>query len=481
MNRNPQLPRYAEHNFLQEAVMTLTMFLALVVTVWTAWLILKGYKPQTVLLFSGLLLMAAAITLVPGMDFVSTKALTQKQSTNSKWFDLFAYIRQVFSSRAAGLGLTIMAIAGFAKYMDTIGASRVLVFISVKPLSKLKSPYLVLALGLIVGQLLAIVISSASGLGLLLMVTMYPVLVRLGVSPLAACAMIGTTQCLDIGPASGNSNLAARTVDLDVITYFLQHQAPVAIAVILTVAILHFFVQRAFDRRAGHVVDVIPDVSGEESDKDMPPKLYALLPIVPLALQIVFSKLFKMPYNVDIVTAMLISVFLSMVCEFIRHRDTKKVFASIQTFFDGMGVQFATVITLIVAGEVFANGLKMSGAISGLIDGAKTLGLGGGAFIVVMSGIIAAAAVVMGSGNAPFFAFANLVPDVAASVGVNGVSMILPMQFASSIARSVSPITAVIVAVSGVAGVSPVDVVKRTAIPMAGAMVMNLIASAIFL
>lgn len=461
--------------------MTLPMFLALVVTFWTAWLILKGYKPQTVLIFSGLLLMAAALLLIPGMNFVSSKSLTEKQSTNLKWFDLFAYVRQVFSSRAAGLGLTIMAIAGFAKYMDSIGASRVLVFISVKPLSKLKSPYLVLALGLIMGQALALVISSASGLGLLLMVTMYPILVRLGVSPLAACAMIGTTQCLDIGPASGNSNLAARTVDIDVITYFLKHQAPVAIIVTLTVAVLHFFVQRAFDRKAGHVVDVIPNVSQEDAGKDMPTKWYALLPIVPLVLQIIFSNIFHMPYNVDIVTAMFISIFISMTCEFIRHRDAKKVYASIQTFFDGMGVQFATVITLIVAGEVFANGLKMTGAISGLIDGAKALGLGGSAFIVVMTGIITAAAVVMGSGNAPFFAFANLVPEVATSVGVSGVSMILPMQFAASIARSVSPITAVIVAVSGVAGVSPVDVVKRTAIPMAGALVMNLIASAILL
>ena len=51
------------------------------------------------------------------------------------------------------------------------------------------------------------------------------------------------------------------------------------------------------------------------------------------------------------------------------------------------------------------------------------------------------------------------------------------MQFAASIARSASPITAVIVAVSGIAKVSPFDVVKRTAIPMAGAMIVNVTAA----
>jgi DcuC family C4-dicarboxylate transporter len=55
------------------------------------------------------------------------------------------------------------------------------------------------------------------------------------------------------------------------------------------------------------------------------------------------------------------------------------------------------------------------------------------------------------------------------------------MQLAASIARSVSPITAVIVAVSGIANVSPVEVVKRTAIPMAGAMLANIIASFILI
>ncbi|MBP2662023.1 MAG: anaerobic c4-dicarboxylate antiporter, DcuC family, partial [Firmicutes bacterium] len=37
----------------------------------------------------------------------------------------------------------------------------------------------------------------------------------------------------------------------------------------------------------------------------------------------------------------------------------------------------------------------------------------------------------------------------------------------------VSPITAAIVAIAGVAGVSPVQVVKRTAIPMAAAVLVN--------
>ena len=58
-------------------------------------------------------------------------------------------------------------------------------------------------------------------------------------------------------------------------------------------------------------------------------------------------------------------------------------------------------------------------------------------------------------------------------------TMITPMQMAASIARSASPIAAAVVAVAGVADVSPVDLVKRTAIPMGVALVVSFIMAVI--
>ena len=53
------------------------------------------------------------------------------------FFDIYELIRILFSERAAKLGLNIMAVAGFARYMDHIGASRALVTLTIKPLKKL--------------------------------------------------------------------------------------------------------------------------------------------------------------------------------------------------------------------------------------------------------------------------------------------------------------------------------------------------------
>lgn len=452
----------------------LGLLIAIVVTAWVGILVFKNYKAQAILFLGGIILMAAALLLGTG------PVIGAKQSTGFAWFDIFEFMRQTFSSRAAGLGLMIMSVAGFAKYMDHIGASKVLVYLSAKPLSKLRAPYVVLALTYVLGQFLALFIPSASGLGVLLMVTMYPVLTGLGVSRLSAVAVIGTTQCLDIGPASGNSVLSATNASMDIATYFVGYQIPVGLCIVATIAVLHYLTQKYFDKKSGHQAETV-DIAKSDAMQNLPPKIYALLPVIPLVLILIFSKLGVKTIKMDVVTAMLICTLLAMLFEYIRSRDAKKVFASLQIFFDGMGVQFATVITLIVAGETFANGLKAIGAIETIISGAQGAGFGGELMIIVMTAVIAVSAIVMGSGNAPFFAFAALAPTVADKMGLQAVAMLLPMQFASSIARSVSPITAVIVAVSGLANVSPFDVVKRTAIPMAGAMFMNIVASLIFI
>ena len=447
----------------------MALLIAFLVTVTVGFLVFKNYKAQAVLFLGGMILMAAAIVLGTG------EILPGNKSTGFQWFDIFEFIRNTFSNTTAGLGLMIMAVAGFARYMDEIGASRALVRIAVKPLGKLHSPYVVMSATYVLGQFLALFIPSASGLGVLLMVTVFPILISLGVSRLSAVAVIGTTQSLDIGPASGNSVLSAKNSGMDITTYFVDHQIPVALCVVATVAVLHFVVQRWFDQQAGHVVEK-SDLVAEDDKNDDVPLIYALLPIIPMALILTFSKMAVASIKMDVITAMLISIMIGMIFEYVRHRDAKKVMSSIQVFFDGMGVQFATVITLIVAGQMFAEGLIKIGAINAMIVSAQSLGLGATAMILVMTAIIAVSAIIMGSGNAPFFAFAALVPTVASQMSINAVQMLLPMQFAASIARSVSPITAVIVAVSGIAKVSPFDVVKRTAVPMAGAMLANIVA-----
>ena len=183
-----------------------------------------------------------------------------------------------------------MSAAGYSKYMSMIGASARMADVMSRPLRLLNSPYLVLALSYVVGQLMNIFIPSASGLALLLMVTMYPVLVKLGVSPLSAAALIATSGCLDLGPASGNANLAAKFGGMDTMTYFVDYQIPISLVVAATIAVLHYFTQRWFDKKDGEKAWQIDGGNAHEDiDFKGAPAFYMVLPMIPLILLFVFT------------------------------------------------------------------------------------------------------------------------------------------------------------------------------------------------
>ncbi len=455
------------------------LFTALVV-VWAAWLILKKYKAQTVLFLAGAILLAGSMIMEWGTIMPSGK------STGMWSFDLFELIRTLFANRVAGLGLNIMAVGGFARYMDKIGASNALVSLTIRPLMLLKSPYIVMSACWVLGMFLGLAINSASGLAMLLMVTMFPILVALGVSRISATAAIATTLCLDWSPSDTGTIFAAEIAGFDPVVYWHTFQIPIACVVIPFVAVAHYLTQKYMDKRDGHVVkavdpsEVSVNIETEDEKKaatSHPPKIYAILPVIPLALILIFSPLCIPTVKMNIIMAMFIGTTIGMVAQFIRTRDAKSTFADLQIFFDGMGRQLANVITIIIAGEFFAKGLTSTGSIDAMIQGAQTTGFGATGLTLVMIGIIAVCAIIMGSGNAPFFAFANLVPAIAEKTGVAASFMIMPMHLIASSARAISPITGVIIVASGMAGISPFDLVKRTAIPMAVSCILIVVAN----
>lgn len=455
------------------------LFTALVV-VWAAWLILKKYKAQTVLFLAGAILLSGSMIMEWGTIMPSGK------STGMWSFDLFELIRTLFANRVAGLGLNIMAVGGFARYMDKIGASNALVSLTIRPLMLLKSPYIVMSACWVLGMFLGLAINSASGLAMLLMVTMFPILVALGVSRISATAAIATTLCLDWSPSDTGTIFAAEIAGFDPVVYWHTFQIPIACVVIPFVAVAHYLTQKYMDKRDGHVVkamdpsEVAVNIETEDEKKaatSHPPKIYAILPVIPLALILIFSPLCIPTVKMNIIMAMFIGTTIGMVAQFIRTRDAKSTFADLQIFFDGMGRQLANVITIIIAGEFFAKGLTSTGSIDAMIQGAQTTGFGATGLTLVMIGIIAVCAIIMGSGNAPFFAFANLVPAIAEKTGVAASFMIMPMHLIASSARAISPITGVIIVASGMAGISPFDLVKRTAIPMAVSCILIVVAN----
>lgn len=119
--------------------------IAIVITIIAAWLIIKNFQPQTVLLLAGLSLLTITAVFYPEKSILYGKAV----STGSTWLDIFAFAKGSLSTQIAGIGLIIMAAGGFASYMDHIKASNAMVNVCIRPLQIIKAPYVILALGYI--------------------------------------------------------------------------------------------------------------------------------------------------------------------------------------------------------------------------------------------------------------------------------------------------------------------------------------------
>ncbi|EPW5498464.1 C4-dicarboxylate transporter DcuC [Vibrio vulnificus] len=436
----------------------MSLIIALLGLVFAGRLILKNYNPQAVLFFTGIVLMAISI-------FTNNASFVAK-STGWVGFDIFEYISQVFSKQSGGLGLNIMLIGGFALFMSAIGASQVMVKVAAKPLMKLNSPYLMLALAFILGQALSLFISSATGLALLLMATLYPVLIRLGCSKAGVAAVLASTCAIEFGPASGNSILAAQTAGMDITAFFVGEQLPIVTVLIIAVALIHALTQRYFDKldaKSNAEQDSLAHVDDAQSDA---PMFYLLLPMLPLFFMLTFSKLGIESIKVSLANAILLSIFIGLVCEFVRVKQAKPVFDKLQGIFNDMGKVFAAVVTLIVAGQTFSMGLKSIGAIDAMLEMASGAGLSAAIIILFMAILTFTISALMGSGNAAFFSFAPMVPQIVQKIGANAADMILPIQLSAGMGRTISPIAGVIIAVAGISGLSPFDIVRRTFIPM---------------
>ena len=100
--------------------------------------------------------------------------------------------------------------------------------------------------------------------------------------------------------------------------------------------------------------------------------------------------------------------------------------------------------------------------------------------MLVLAVITILATMATGSGNAAFYAFAELIPKLATQMGVNPAFLTIPMLQASNLGRGLSPVSGVVVAVSGMGKISPFEVVKRMSVPMLVGFICVIIGTEIF-
>ncbi len=435
----------------------LELLIGLIVTVGVGYLIVKGYKPAGVLLTGG-------ITLLILTGIIGHTVLPESiASTGNMVTDSLEYVKFMLQNRGGGLGMQIMLLCGFASYMTHIGANNVVVKQFSKPLSFIKSPYILLVAAYIVACLMSLAVSSATGLGVLLMATLFPMMTAMGISRPAAAAVCASPAAIILSPTSGDVVIAAEKSGLSLDVFAVQTVLPVSFCAIIVMAITAFFWNKYLDKKDNTPMERI-DISEIEVKA---PAYYAILPFLPIVGVFLFNGKTIDGLYLDIYTIVVASIFAGALVHYATSGfKGKESLEDLEVCYDGMAEAFKGVVMLLVSAGVFAQGLMSIGAIDNLLHLAETAGAGGIALMLILTVLTVAAAIATGSGNAPFYAFVELAPSLAAKLGLNPAFLIIPMLQASNLGRTISPVSGVIVATSGMAHLSPFEVVKRTFLPV---------------
>ncbi|MER0093171.1 C4-dicarboxylate transporter DcuC [Corynebacterium sp. KPL2838] len=214
------------------------------------------------------------------------------------------------------------------------------------------------------------------------------------------------------------------------------------------------------------------------------PGYYAVLPLLPLLLIVIsaiLNQLGVLSFEAGILPVTVTSLFIAMIIESIRKRTVTGAIDSTATFFKGMGEGAAGVVALLVAAAVLVEGITQMGVIDMLINVAQDSSGAAITLVLIFVAATAAMAALTGSGTAPYFAFAEAVPDLAAQTSIHAPQMLTAIWGTSNLMRQVSPVNAAVLIVSGAINVNPIRLVKRTAVPMIVATVLNTLFAFMFI
>ncbi|MBP3089443.1 transporter [Corynebacterium sp. sy017] len=410
---------------------------------------------------------------------------TEIESSGNAFYDQLLVVEALFKARFSGIGMAIMVLFGFVSYMSHIGADTKAVVMLSKPLQRFNGSYWLVPLGYFIGTLLSMVIASTSALSLLLVATLMPALIAAGLTPLTVAAIVVTSSTIVPTPLEAGLIQGASLADMPISTFVYGFVARSTVPTIIITAFVHMWWQRRCDRKekagasAGALAHDVTTAAALEKAQKLP-AYYAVLPLLPLVL-IVVSALLKnmgiLSFEAEILPVTVLSLFIALLIEVIRHRNIAHSVDSLKSFFSGMGEGAAGVVALLVAAAVLIEGITQLGIISMLIDATEHTS---GAAIIVVLIFVAATAVMAsltGSGTAPYFAFAEVVPKISQQMGIYPAQMLTAIWGTSNLMRQVSPVNAAVLIVCAAIKVDPIRLVKRTSVPMIVATIVNVLLS----
>ena len=387
--------------------------------------------------------------------------------------DVFAIFNEFQKSMGEGKTIApICASMGYAFLLRMTGCDKAMVHYIIAPIKKLS--WFLLPGSCIVGFLTNIAIPSQTAAAAAVGPILVPILTAAGFHPLIAASalVLGSSGGGDLFNPGEPEVVSIQVGTGAPLTQVMDTLAQYEIMA-FTIAVV-IFVAISYLKPPTNQIEY----HSNQHEEDLQPTLFkAIMPPLPILTLLLirpgnglFAPLLEVyPQGLPVAHAMVFFGFLLIMF------NTKRISTLTNEFFKGLGFGYAHVISLIITANCFIAGLEAIGFMQSIIS----FILHAGPFAHIAGSLsVWAMAVVSGSGTAPSVAFSNgVLPTMSAIDMKNAIDLGALGALGSAFGRTMSPAAAVMIFAAALIGVSPLEIVKRTAIPLIIGLILTIIAS----
>lgn len=366
------------------------------------------------------------------------------------------------NSFAKGMGSSMISSAcssmGFALVMRFTGCDKHLINFLAKGLTKVH--FLIIPGVVLATFAVNMALPSAAGTAAAAGAIFIPIMMGAGIHPAMAAAAVkcGTYGSM-LNPGLAHNPFVAKIAGvgvMDVIAFHYKANLASLVIAAITITVIAYMTHENKDHFA----------EGLELEENFKVNyMYALMPIIPIAILLLGATKIVPMFKMGVAQAMIIGCILALAVTRTNPAELTK------SFFDGMGKAYADIIGIIISAGVFVAGMNAMGLVKAFTNAM----LNNPAIVKIAASVGPfLLGLIVGSGDAATFAFNEAITPHAADFGMTPVQMGSMATLGGTLGRTMSPIAGATIIVAGIAGVNPMEIAKRNALPMVLAMVVGM-------
>ena len=435
--------------------------------------IVKKINIATVLLFATII-GYLCLTIAGGTSVAG------EESIGNRFLDIFEIINSSMVKAMTGNILTAMVMISYMDYMKELKATDMFATILAAPVQKWKSKYLVAAFTIPIGVLMGIAISGSLITITLLLGTIYPVLRSLGCSKPTCATAILLHTIIAISPVRSAyyNALSLMNMDISVAMWFIRVQLPVGGIMVAVVMVLFILTSRYFDRKEGLNKEEKESLKIKTVRDIGVPVYYAILPLLPLILVVIFSELVVGTVIISVVGACVLSWCIAFTVQMLSTRSLSSCLKNFEAIYEGMGVVMTTSGPIVIFGTTFSGVLTALGGMSLFIDTVSKVASG-----YVLLGVVGVTGLLMvsitGTFNGNLALVFPVVRGIVQGTGINPLGAAQAAMFSLTSGAGICLVSGQNLFLAQQTDTNILVIIKRSLIPTIGGFIASFLASVI--